>query len=42
MGNHAIGLYKTKNNKYIGLVFMNINAQDLMINKTENKIENNK
>ena len=41
MGHQPIGLHRTKNNKYLGLIFMNINAQDLIINTTENKFENN-
>ena len=41
MGHQPIGLHRTKNNKYLGLAFMNINAQDLIINKTDNKFENN-
>ena len=37
MGHQPIGLHKTKNNKYLGFIFMNINAQDLIINSTDTK-----
>ena len=37
MGHQPIGLHKTKNNKYLGFIFMNINAQDLIINSTDIK-----
>ena len=37
MGHQPIGLHKTKNNKYLGFIFMNINAQDLIINSTDAK-----
>jgi alpha-glucosidase (family GH31 glycosyl hydrolase) len=37
MGHQPIGLHRTKNGKYIGLIFMNINAQDLIINSTSDK-----
>ena len=44
MGHQPIGLHKTKNNKYLGFIFMNINAQDLIINSTDAKeiYKNNK
>ena len=32
MGLHPIGLHKTKNNKFLGILFNNINAQDTYIN----------
>ena len=38
MGHQPIGLHKTKNNKYLGFIFMNINAQDLIINSTDAKV----
>ena len=41
MGHQPIGLHKTKNKKYLGFIFMNINAQDLIINTTDDKIKNN-
>ena len=41
MGHQPIGLHKTKNNKYLGFIFMNINAQDLIINSTLDKYNNN-
>ena len=36
MGHQPIGLHRTKEGKYLGLIFMNINAQDLIINTTNN------
>ena len=42
MGHQPIGLHKTKNKKYLGFIFMNINAQDLIINSTNAKYLNNK
>lgn len=41
MGHQPIGLHRTKNGKYLGFIFMNINAQDLIINLTEEKFKNN-
>ncbi len=41
MGHQPIGLHRTKNGKYLGFIFMNINAQDLIINKTDDKFKNN-
>ena len=41
MGHQPIGLHRTKNGKYLGFLFMNINAQDLIINKTDGKFKNN-
>ena len=41
MGHQPIGLHKTKNKQYLGFIFMNINAQDLIINTTDDKIKNN-
>ena len=41
MGHQPIGLHRTKQGKYLGFIFMNINAQDLIINSTENKFKNN-
>ena len=40
MGHQPIGLHKTKNKKYLGFIFMNINAQDLIINTTDDKFKN--
>ena len=40
MGHQPIGLHKTKNNKYLGFIFMNINAQDLIINTVDDKLKN--
>ena len=37
-GIHPLGFYKTKRNSFIGLLFNNINAQDLLI-KTENELD---
>ena len=41
MGHQPIGLHRTKNGKYLGFAFMNINAQDLIIDSTETKFKNN-
>ena len=41
MGHQPIGLHRTNNGKYLGFIFMNINAQDLIINVTEEKFKNN-
>ena len=41
MGHQPIGLHRTKNGKYLGFIFMNINAQDLVIDSTETKFKNN-
>ena len=41
MGHQPIGLHRTKNGKYLGFIFMNINAQDLIINKADDKFKNN-
>ena len=41
MGHQPIGIHRTKNGKYLGFIFMNINAQDLIINSTEDKFNNN-
>ena len=42
MGHQPIGLHRTKNGKYLGFIFMNINAQDLIINLADEKYKNNK
>jgi alpha-glucosidase (family GH31 glycosyl hydrolase) len=42
MGHQPIGLHRTKKGKYLGFIFMNINAQDLVINTVNNKFKNNK
>ena len=46
MGHQPIGLHKTKNNLYMGMIFMNSNAQDVIIkildNNNDNKENNNK
>ena len=41
MGHQPIGLHRTKTGKYLGFAFMNINAQDLIINSAEDKFKNN-
>ena len=42
MGHQPIGLHKTKNNLYMGMIFMNSNAQDVIIQKINNdKNDNN-
>ena len=41
MGHQPIGLHRTSNGKYLGFIFMNINAQDLVINLAEDKFKNN-
>ena len=41
MGHQPIGLHRTKNGKYLGFIFMNINAQDLIINTSEDKFKKN-
>ena len=42
MGHQPIGLHRTKKGKYLGFIFMNINAQDLVINTVNDKFKNNK
>ena len=39
MGIHPLGFHKTAQNSFIGLLFNNINAQDLVINTNNNKNE---
>ena len=39
MGIHPLGFHKTAQNSFIGLLFNNINAQDLLIRSYENKNE---
>ena len=44
MGIHPLGFHKTKQNSFIGLLFNNINAQDLLIKSNDynyNDIDNN-
>ena len=38
MGHQPIGLHRTKNNKYLGFIFLNANAQDVIIKNFDNKI----
>ncbi len=41
MGIHPLGFHKTTKNKFIGLLFNNINAQDLIIKSNEEITSNN-
>ena len=41
MGIHPLGFHKTSQNSFIGLLFNNINAQDLVITSYRNKNEQN-
>ena len=41
MGHQPIGIHRTKTGKYLGLLFLNANCQDIVINTVDNKKENN-
>ena len=41
MGHQPVGLHRTKNGKYLGLLFLNANCQDIVINTIEEKQNNN-
>ena len=40
MGHQPVGLHRTKTGKYLGLLFLNANCQDIVINSIEKKREN--
>ena len=40
MGHQPVGLHRTKKGKYLGLLFLNANCQDIVINTIEKKKEN--
>ena len=41
MGHQPVGLHRTKSGKYIGLLFINANCQDIVINTIQEKKKNN-
>ena len=42
MGHQPVGLHRTKTGKYLGLLFLNANCQDIVIKTIEKKKENSK